>query len=213
MRSYGQYCSIAKALDVVGDRWTLLIIRELLIRGACRYTDLKDGLPGIATNLLSDRIRDLESAGLIRREDAPPPVATTLFHLTDTGEELAPVLDALGRWGVRYMPEPADGDQFRGHWFSFPASFFLEDRDPGGPPVSIELRTASSPAVIEVSGGSVTTRLGTTEAPDLVLRGEPQPILALLSGMLSTAEVADLGLEISGDTSVLERVLRQTADA
>jgi DNA-binding HxlR family transcriptional regulator len=213
MRSYGQYCSIAKALDVVGDRWTLLIIRELLIRGACRYTDLKDGLPGIATNLLSDRIRDLESAGLIRREDAPPPVATTLFHLTDTGEELAPVLDALGRWGIRYMPEPADGDQFRGHWFSFPASFFLEDRDPGGPPVSIELRTASSPAVIEVSGGSVTTRLGTAEAPDLVLRGEPQPILALLSGMLSTAEVADLGLEISGDTSVLERVLRQTADA
>lgn len=213
MRSYGQYCSIAKALDVVGDRWTLLIIRELLIRGACRYTDLKDGLPGIATNLLSDRIRDLESAGLIRREDAPPPVATTLFHLTDTGQELAPVLDALGRWGIRFMPEPADGDQFRGHWFSFPASFFLEDRDPGGPPVSIELRTASSPAVIEVSGGSVTTRLGTAAAPDLVLRGEPQPILALLSGMLSTAEVAELGLEISGDTSVLQRVLRQPAAA
>ena len=76
MRSYGQYCSIAKALDVVGDRWTLLIVRELLIRGACRYTDLKDGLPGIATNLLADRLRELESAGLIRREEAPPPVAT-----------------------------------------------------------------------------------------------------------------------------------------
>ena len=89
MRSYGQYCSIAKALDVVGDRWTLLIIRELLIRGACRYTDLKDGLPGIATNLLADRIRELESAGLIRREEAPPPVATTLFHLTDTGADAA----------------------------------------------------------------------------------------------------------------------------
>src|SRR5216683_1091818 len=144
MRSYGQYCSIAKALDVVGDRWTLLIIRELVIRGACRYTDLKNGLPGIATNLLSDRIRELESAGLIRREDAPPPIATTLFHLTDTGAELLPVLDAIGRWGVRYMIEPADGDQFRGHWFAFPASFFLHDRDPGGPPVSIELRTASS---------------------------------------------------------------------
>ena len=73
MRSYGQYCSIAKALDVVGDRWTLLIIRELMIRGACRYTDLKNGLPGIATNLLADRIRELESAGLIRREDARLP--------------------------------------------------------------------------------------------------------------------------------------------
>src|ERR1700684_3975062 len=100
MRSYGQYCSIAKALDVVGDRWTLLIVRELLIRGACRYTDLKDGLPGIATNLLADRLRELESAALIRREDAPPPVATTLFHLTDTG--------AGGRAGVRRAP-PAGG--------------------------------------------------------------------------------------------------------
>jgi DNA-binding HxlR family transcriptional regulator len=209
MRSYGQYCSIAKALDVVGDRWTLLIIRELLIRGACRYTDLKNGLPGIATNLLSDRIRELESAGLIRREEAPPPVATTLFHLTEAGVELQPVLDALGGWGVRYMAEPADGDQFRGHWFTFPAWFFLHDRDPGGPPVSIELRTASDPVVVEVSGGSVSTRLGTAAAPDLVLQGEPQLILAVFSGQLAAAVAAEHGLEISGDASVLQRVLPQ----
>jgi DNA-binding HxlR family transcriptional regulator len=207
MRSYGQYCSIAKALDVVGDRWTLLIVRELLIRGACRYTDLKDGLPGIATNLLADRIRELESAGLIRREEAPPPVATTLFHLTDTGATLLPVVDAIARWGIGYMVKPAGGDQFRGHWFAFPASLFLHDSDPGGPPVSIELRTASSPAVIEVSGGSVTTRLGTAEAPDLVLQGEPQLILALITGRLTLAEVTDRGLEISCDASVLQRVL------
>ena len=209
MRSYGQYCSIAKALDVVGDRWTLLIIRELLIRGACRYTDLKNGLPGIATTLLSDRIRELESAGLIRREEAPPPVATTLFHLTEAGVELQPVLDALGGWGVRYMAEPADGDQFRGHWFTFPAWFFLHDRDPGGPPVSIELRTASDPVVVEVSGGSVSTRLGTAAAPDLVLQGEPQLILAVFSGQLAAAVAAEHGLEISGDASVLQRVLPQ----
>ncbi len=207
MRSYGEYCSIAKALDVVGDRWTFLIIRELLIRGACRYTDLKNGLPGIATNLLSDRIRELEATGLIRREDAPPPVATTLFHLTEAGAELESVLDAIGRWGVRYMIEPAEGDEFRGHWFAFPVSFFLRDRDPGGPPVSIELRTASSPVVVEVSGGSARMRLGTAAAPDLVLRGEPRLILALFSGHLTAAEVADLGLEISGDASVLQRVL------
>src|SRR6266542_4177582 len=213
VRSYGQYCSIAKALDVVGDRWSLLIVRELLIRGACRYTDLKNGLPGIATNLLSDRIRELEAAGLIWREDAPPPVATTLFHLTDTGAELKLVLDAIGRWGLRYMIEPAESDQFRGHWFAFPVSFFLHDHDPGGPPVSIELRTAGSPAVIEVSGGSVTTRLGTTATPDLVLRGEPRLILALFWGLLTAAEVTARGLEISGDASVLQRVLPQPAAA
>jgi DNA-binding HxlR family transcriptional regulator len=207
MRSYGQYCSIAKALDVVGDRWNLLIIRELVIRGACRYTDLKNGLPGIATNLLSDRIRELESAGLIRREDAPPPVATTLLHLTEAGAELHPVLDALGRWGVRYMAQPAEGDEFQSQWFAFPVSFFLQDRDPDGPPTSIELRTASSPAVIEVSGGSARLRPGPAAAPDLVLQGQPQLILALFAGQLTAAQAADLGLQVSGDASVLQRVL------
>jgi DNA-binding HxlR family transcriptional regulator len=211
MRSYGEYCSIAKALDVVGDRWTLLIIRELLIRGGCRYTDLKDGLPGIATNLLADRLRELESAGLVRREDAPPPVATTLFHLTETGAELLPVLDAIGRWGVRYMMAPADGDEFRGHWFAFPASFFLHDREPDGPPVSIELRAAGSPAVIEVSAGTIRARLGSAAAPDVVISGEPRLILALFAGGFSAAEAADLGLEIRGDISVLERVLSAPA--
>src|SRR5258708_26250164 len=171
MRSYGQYGSIAKALAVIGDRWTMLIIRERLIRGPCRYTDLKNGLPGIATNLLSSRIRELESAGLIEREDAPPPIATTLFRLTEAGAQLQPALDAIGRWGVRYMAEPAEGDEFRGHWFAFPASFFLHDRDPGGPPVSIELRTASTPVVIEVSSGSAHTPPGPAHAPPLFLRG------------------------------------------
>src|SRR5260370_7727417 len=123
MRSYGEYCSIAKALDVIGDRWTMLIIRELLIRGPCRYTDLKNGLPGIATNLLSSRIRELESAGLIEREDAPPPIATTLFRLTEAGAQLHPALDAIGRWGVRYMTEPAEGDEFRRHLPPFPHPF------------------------------------------------------------------------------------------
>ncbi len=211
MRSYGQYCSVAKALDVVGDRWTLLIIRELLTQGPCRYTDLKHGLPGIATNLLSDRLRDLESAGLIRREEAPPPIATTLFHLTDTGAELEPVLRALGGWGLRYMARPGGADEFRSHWFAFPVSLFLRDREPGGPPVSIELRTADRPAVVEVSGGSVRIRLGTAPSPDLILSGPPQLILGLLSARLAPAEARDLGLEISGDASVLRRVQPEPA--
>ena len=211
MRSYGQYCSIAKALDVVGDRWSLLIIRELLIRDGLRYTDLKDGLPGIASNLLSDRIRELESAGLIRREDAPPPIATTLFHLTEAGAELMPVLDAFGRWGIRFMIEPDDRDVFRGQWFAFPVSLFLSDRDQGGPPASIELRAASNPAVIEISGGSVSLRLGTATAPDLVLDGAPRLILGVLTGIISAGQAADLGLKISGDASLLDRVLPQLA--
>jgi len=206
MRTYGQYCSVAKALDVIGDRWTLLIIRELLLQGPCRYTDLKSGLPGIATNLLSDRLRDLEQAGLIQREEAPPPVATALFRLTSAGAELEPVLTALGGWGLRYMTQPGDGDEFRSHWFAFPVSLFLHDRDPAGPPVTIELRTTGRPAVIEVSGGAVRTRAGRAPSPDLVLQGVPRVILGLLSARLTAAEALELGLEITGDPAILERL-------
>lgn len=213
MRSYGQYCSVAKALDVVGDRWTLLIMRELILQGPCRYTDLKGALPGIATNLLAERLRQLEAAGLIWREDAAPPVATTLFHLTAAGAELEPILAALGAWGIRYMADPADRDEFRSHWFAFPASLFLHDRDPDGPPVAIELRTTGRPAVIEVSGGSVRTRLGTTPAPDLVLRGTPQVILGLISAHLTPSQAQEAGLEIEGDAGVLARLQPEPASA
>ena len=103
MRSYRQYCALARALDVVGDRWTLLIVRELGLRGASRYTDLQYGLPGIATNLLADRLREMEEADIVRRHVGPPPVAAALFELTERGEELAPVLMALGRWGTELM--------------------------------------------------------------------------------------------------------------
>jgi DNA-binding HxlR family transcriptional regulator len=210
MRSYGEYCSIAKALDVVGDRWTLLIIRELLIRGGCRYTDLKDGLPGIATNLLSDRLRDLEAAGLVWREEAPPPIATSLFHLTKTGADLEPVLGAFFRWGLRYMAGPPGSDAFRPHWFAFPV-WSLHDRDPDGPPVSIELRAASSPVVVDVAGGEVSMHLGTAPAPDLVLTGEPRLILGMFNGIITAAEAANLGLEFRGDAAALDRILPEVA--
>ena len=213
MRSYGQYCSVAKALDVIGDRWTLLIIRELLIRGACRYTDLKNGLPGIATNLLADRIRELETAGLVSREEAPPPVATTLVQLTEAGAELEPIIRALGWWGLRYMAGPADTDEFRSQWFAYPADFFLRDHDPDGPPASIELRAGADPAVIEVSGGQARFRAGPARHPDLVLAGRPQLINALLTGQLSADEVTTRGLEITGDANLLDRVLPAKEEA
>jgi DNA-binding HxlR family transcriptional regulator len=206
MRSYGQYCSVAKALDVIGDRWSLLIIRELLLQGPCRYTDLRNGLPGIATNLLADRIRELESAGLVRREEAPPPVATTLVYLTEAGAELEPVVRALGWWGLRYMAGPADADEFRGHWFAYPVEFFLRDREPDGPPLSIELRPGGRPAVVEISGGEVRTRLGEAPSPDLILEGSPRLILGLLSAHLTPAEARDRGLTITGDPALLRRL-------
>lgn len=208
MRSYGQYCSVAKALDVIGDRWTLLVIRELLLQGPCRYTDLKNGLPGIATNLLSDRLRELEAAGLVCREEAAPPVATTLFHLTEAGAELEPVLSTLGAWGIRYMTQPADGDEFRSHWFAFPVGLFLHDQDPDGPALSIELRAGGRAAVVEVSGGEIRTRVGTATSPALVLDGHPRLILGLLAAYLTPEQAADQGLAITGDPAILSRLQR-----
>src|ERR1700722_7644565 len=120
MRSYGQYCSVAKALDVIGDRWTLLIVRELLVRGACRYTDLKNGLPGIATNLLADRICELEGGGLTGGEEEPPPMPPPLDPLPGPGAVLEPVVPAPGPWGMRFMAQPADDQEFRSQWFAYP---------------------------------------------------------------------------------------------
>jgi DNA-binding HxlR family transcriptional regulator len=206
VRSYNQYCAVAKALDVVGDRWTLLIIREMLLRGGCRYSDLQHGLPGIATNLLGSRLKELEEHGLVCRESALPPVATTLYHLTDAGRELESVLSALGRWGARFMPEPTGEEVWRSHWLAFPVTRFFEDCEPDGPPATIEVRTGDEPAVIEVGGGEITTHLGTAPSPDLVLEGDAPPILGVLSGVLKLADARQLGLRTEGSTAVLRRL-------
>jgi DNA-binding HxlR family transcriptional regulator len=210
MRSYGQYCSLAKALDVVGDRWTLLIVRELLLRGACRYTDLRNGLPGIATNLLADRLRELEQAKIVVREEAPPPVATTLFRLTERGKELRPLLLELGRWGAPLMAEQGAGEEFRGHWLAMPVEFFLTDRTPERPPIQIEVRTDGEAIVIETADGRARTRPGPAANPDAVLTGTPELVIGVLSGRLDLAGALADGLQYEGDPEALRRVRRET---
>jgi DNA-binding HxlR family transcriptional regulator len=206
VRTYGQYCSVAKALDVVGDRWTLLIVRELLLRGPCRYTDLRDSLPGIATNLLGDRLRQLERAGITEGEEAPPPVATTLYRLTPRGERLQSVIDELGRWGAPLMFGEAEGEEFRGHWLSLPARLFLTDGAPKEPPVTIELRVEDERIVLETVDGVVRARPGSAEEPDAAISGTPPLILGLLVGRLDLAGAQARGLQYEGDPEVLERV-------
>ena len=205
MRSYKQYCAMAKALDVIGDRWSLLIARELLACGPRRYTDLLHGLPGIATNLLVDRLRQLERAGIIYREDAPPPIATTLYHLTDRGKELAPLLHELGRWGSALMAEPA-GDEFRSHWLSLGLQLSLTDRTPERPPVTIEVRTGDQPIVIETVAGTIRTHPGRAAHPDAVLTGPPGLVFAVLTGTLDLADARARGLDYDGEPETLWRV-------
>jgi DNA-binding HxlR family transcriptional regulator len=114
-RSYREFCSIARALDVLGERWALLVIRELLL-GPRRYTDLLDALPGIGTNVLAARLRDLESASLIRRRRLPPPTRVAVYELTDSGSSLRPVIDEISRWGNRYLDQPTRDDAVEPRW-------------------------------------------------------------------------------------------------
>jgi DNA-binding HxlR family transcriptional regulator len=213
MRSYGEYCAMAKSLDVVGDRWTLLIVRELSLLGPCRYTDLRRGLPGIATNLLADRLRELEHAGVVAREEAPPPIATTLFRLTGRGEELTPVLEALTRWGLPLMSEQKPDDAVRSQWLASALQFMLTDAHPSAPPLSLMLETGDQPIVVETRDGAVHTRLGEADRADLVLRGPARPIMGLLVGRLDLDAAVAAGLAYEGDLSVLDRLGAESAAA
>ncbi|MER6407157.1 helix-turn-helix domain-containing protein [Streptomyces viridosporus] len=124
-RSYDQYCSVARALDAVGDRWTLLIVRELLA-GPRRYTDLHADLPGVSTDVLASRLKDMERDGLTARRRLPPPAAAYVYELTARGRELLPVLQALGTWGQAGLGERRPTDAVRAHWFALPLLRALE---------------------------------------------------------------------------------------
>src|SRR3954453_7638376 len=217
MRSYDEYCAMAKSLDVVGDRWTLLIVRELTLRGACRYTDLRNGLPGIATNLLAERLRELEREGVIAREDAPPPIATTLFRLTPRGEQLQPVLEGLTRWGVPLMTEQDPGEAARSHWLPWALELMLSDRQPEGAPFTVELQTADQPIVIESAGGELGNRLEPAQDPAAtldgparailgLLLGPPGPVRGLLLGLRALGDAEAPGVPCHGDRKVLDRI-------
>lgn len=212
MRSYGQYCGLARALDVVGDRWTLLIVRELLLTGLARYTDLLHGLPGIATNLLADRLRDLEEAGLVAREEAPPPVATALFRLTPRGQALEEVIAAFGRWAAPLMGEIRPGDEVRPQWYLLPIRLYLRDASPEKPPVTIQLLMEGEPLVIETAGdGTLRARPGSAESADATLAGAPHIIMGLLGGRITLAQARKRGLHFRGEHGVLRRIARPTA--
>ncbi|MEU9206060.1 helix-turn-helix domain-containing protein [Streptomyces sp. NPDC048332] len=124
-RSYDQFCAGARALDAVGDRWTLLIVRELLA-GPRRYTDLHADLPGVSTDVLASRLKDMEHGGLVTRRRLPPPAAATVYELTGRGHGLLPVLAALAEWGAPALAERRPTDAVRAHWFALPLLRALE---------------------------------------------------------------------------------------
>jgi len=205
MRSYQQYCALARGLDVIGDRWTLLIVRELLI-GEARYSDLLKGLPGIATNLLATRLTELEGTGLVRREVVPPPAAATVFRLTSRGAALRPVIYELGRWAAPLMTPPGPGEHMRARWIALPIEMYLRDRTPKARPVAVQIDGGDEPIVIETKDGQVRARTGTVPRPHVCITGPPALVLALLLGKVSLTDAKTRGIKFKGNVKVLERL-------
>ena len=206
MKTYGQYCAVARSLDLVGDRWVLLIVRELLSQGPCRFTDLRDGLPGIATNLLAARLKDMEENGLIIRADAPPPVATGLYQLTERGRELRPVIAALVEWGLPTMPVVSEGEAVRGNWLGLLGQLHLRDTQPERGPLTIAIDTAEAPVHLVSRDRTFEIRRGRPAAADVRLSGQARLIGGYLAGFFSFEEARRLGLDAEGDTGALRRL-------
>lgn len=206
MRPYAQYCALAKALDVVGDRWTLLVIRELLIRSDCRFTDIRNGLPGIASNLLTERLRHLEAAGLVTRKLAPPPIAATLYSLNPTGRRVAPIVEALSAFGAHLLHSPGKNDVFQSHWLCLPLAVELKDRAPKEPPVTVEVRTGNEPIVLQTHTGRVSVRPGAADNPDAIISGSPSVVMKFLLGHVDAARAKKRGLRIAGSERAVMRM-------
>ena len=195
-RSYGQHCTVARALDVVGERWTLLLVRELST-GPKRFKDLLGGLPGIGTNLLASRLKRLEGEGIVRRATLPPPAGSNVYELTALGRELEPVLVALSRWGARLLDVPAEDDELRAGW----AAVALRAALPAG---ALEGRSGTYGFRIDgeafhvrvvdgEEGKTVEAGQGPAQDPEPVVVGDSRTLLAVASGKLSPEEALKSG--------------------
>ena len=210
-RSYGQYCGLARALDVVGDRWNLLIVRQLLIAPA-RYRQLAEGLPGIATNLLVDRLRELEAAGVIDRRLADDDDAHIVYALTRWGAELRGPIEGLVRWSTPLMVRGPEGDRFRAEWLLIALPALFAGRVPARWPATIG---------IAVDGDTIQAhalKSGIEFAPhdgrklDAVISAEAQTVLGLAVGMLSLDQVSGT-VAIEGDEATVRDVFAAVARA
>ena len=170
-RRYEQYCPMAHALDLVGDRWALLVIRELM-HGPKRYTDLVESLPGIGTNILAARLRDLEGHGVVSRRTLPPPAASKVYDLTDYGRELRPAMRELALWGARSLGPPTDGDELFEGWLANAMDIVMASRAPAG---RFEFRAGAEVASL-VDGEVV---VGPIDDADVVVAGDPEGIYSL----------------------------------
>jgi DNA-binding HxlR family transcriptional regulator len=199
MRSYDRYCPVAKALDVIGERWTLLLVHQLM-DGPLRFTDLEDRLDGIGTNILSARLKKLEADGVLVKKRLKPPFASTVYELTDAGRALRVVIQDLARWGLALLPPPGDEHLTPG-WLVQAVRVSAPADHCDLPDAAIAFRSGGEEATLRISGGIVRVEGEADPGADATIAGEPAAYYAWL------AERDPSGLELAGDTTLLERVL------
>ncbi len=197
-RAYDDGCAAAHALDLVGERWALLVVRELLL-GPKRFTDLRVGLPGVSPNVLAQRLRKLEQAGVVRRRKLPPPAASRIYELTDWGEELEPVVISLGRWGARSPLRPRDAALGVDSLVLSLRTMF-DPQAAKGIKASYELRLGEDVFRAEVADDRFEISRGNAEGPDATIEADPTTLAALIYGGRELPEALRSGeVEIGGD--------------
>jgi DNA-binding HxlR family transcriptional regulator len=199
-RSYDQFCGIARALDLVGERWALLIVRDLIL-GPKRFTDLRRGLPGIGTNVLAARLKELERDGVVARRALPPPAASTVYELTEYGRALEGPLLAVGRWGARSLGPRQAGQTLRSEWFGVALKAFFRPEAATDLQAEIELRFDDETLLARVDRGTLVVEAGSPNGADLVLETEVETLIAFLAGALPSP-----ALRSEGDLALLERL-------
>lgn len=198
-RTYGQFCGLARALDIVGDRWNLLIVRELLA-GPLRYSELKSCLPGIASNLLSERLRTMEEAGVVERRLGNPGV---LYGLTPWGEKLRESLEGLGRWGAPLLATGRGEDAFRPRWLTLALPAMLRGRK-ASPAVELGFDVDGLVIILRIDDGGPSAVVDGGHPPGTVLTAEPDVVIGLAAGAVSVDEALFSGT-LLGDVDVLRR--------
>jgi DNA-binding HxlR family transcriptional regulator/putative sterol carrier protein len=206
--AYNQYCALAQALDTVGDRWTLLIVRELR-PGPRRFTDLVDGLPGISRNLLTERLRNLEDEGLIARKDLPPPAARQVYELTDEGRELAAAIGPLVAWGAGRMRGPASGQAFQARWAAFALASTADREAAKGVNETYQYVVGDTAFHFVVEDGSVDVRDGQADDAAVTVTTDEETWAELARSATTTSSATRSGkIKISGDREAAKRLRR-----
>jgi len=202
-RRYEDGCAFAQALDLVGERWALLVIRELVF-GPKRFTDLKADLTGIATNVLSQRLTDLEQAGIVVKKELPPPARVQVYDLTDWGRDLAPIFRVMGRWAAR-SPHLKTGWPLSVNAALLSLGAMFDAARAEGFAAGIELRLDGQPFAVTVRDGRLTVDPGLHEAPDVVVTGDQNSLLPVLYAGMPLNDAMRSGLRVTGDVGVLRR--------